>query len=102
MIFRFMLLFVVPAISFAGDFDCVIEPKQVIEVRAPLEGLIDRVNVDRGDRVKKGQELVTLNTSLERAQALIAKQRSEMEGALRSGESRVEFSSKKYERAQNL
>jgi RND family efflux transporter MFP subunit len=86
----------------ARDFDCVIEPKQVIEVRSPIEGLIDRVNVDRGDLVRKGQELLVLDTSIERAAAAIAKQRSEMEGAVRSGESRVDFSTKKYERAQNL
>jgi RND family efflux transporter MFP subunit len=97
------LLFVFTCVNaWSGDFDCVIEPKQVIEVRSPLEGLIDKVPVDRGDRVKKGQELVVLDTSLERAQAAIAKQRSEMEGAVRSGETRVEFSSKKLKRAQNL
>jgi RND family efflux transporter MFP subunit len=88
--------------AWSGDFDCVIEPKQVIEVRSPLEGLIDRVPVDRGDRVKKGQELVVLDTSLERAQAAIARQRSEMVGAVRSGETRVEFSAKKLKRAENL
>jgi len=88
--------------ALAGEFDCVIEPKQVIEVRSPLEGLIERIDVDRGDLVRKGQELVVLDTSLERAAAAIAKQRSEMEGAVRSGESRLAFSTKKYERAQNL
>ena len=86
----------------AGDFDCIIEPRQVIEVRSPIEGLIDRVNVDRGDIVRKGQELAVLDTSLERAAAAIARQRSEMEGAVRSGESRLEFSTKKFERAQDL
>jgi RND family efflux transporter MFP subunit len=91
-----------PLAAAAGEFDCVIEPKQLIEVRSPLEGLIDRVNVDRGDLVRKGQELVVLDTSLERAAAAIARQRSEMVGAVRSGESRLEFSTKKYERAQNL
>src|SRR5882672_9309202 len=91
-----------PALALAADFDCLIEPKQVLEVRSPIEGLIDRVNVDRGDLVRKGQELVVLDTSIERAQAAIAKQKSEMEGAVRSGESRVDFSSKKLERAQNL
>ena len=88
--------------AWSGDFDCVIEPRQVIEVRSPLEGLIERVNVDRGDRVRKDQELVVLDTSLERVAAAIAKQRSEMEGAVRSGETRVDFSTKKSERAQNL
>jgi RND family efflux transporter MFP subunit len=91
-----------PACALAGDFDCVIEPKQVIELRSPLEGLIDRVLVDRGDVIKKGQELVLLDTTLERAQAAIARQRSQMEGALRSSESRLEYSTKKAARADDL
>ena len=85
-----------------ADFDCVIEPRQVLELRSPLEGLIDRISVDRGDIVRKGQVLAEIDTSVDRAAAAIAKQRSEMEGAVRSGESRVEFSSKKSGRAQEL
>jgi len=88
--------------ALAADFDCVIEPKQILELRSPIEGLIERVNVDRGDFVKKGQELAVLDTSVDRAQAAIAKQRSEMVGAVKSGESRVEFSTKKAKRAEEL
>ena len=86
----------------AGAVDCVIDPRQVIELRAPLEGLIDRVNVDRGDRVRAGQELVVLDTSVDRATAAIARQRSEMEGAIVSGKTRTEFSSRRLDRAQGL
>jgi RND family efflux transporter MFP subunit len=86
----------------AAEFDCVIEPRRVVEVRAPLEGLIEKIAVDRGDTVRRGQELVALDTSVDRASAAIARQRSVMEGAIRSGESRVSFSSSKLERAQNL
>jgi RND family efflux transporter MFP subunit len=96
------VLCAIAAAAQAGDFDCVIEPRQVIEVRAPIEGLIERVNVDRGDIVRKGQELVILDTSLERAAGAIAKQRSEMEGAVRSWESRLDLSTKKSDRAVNL
>ncbi len=88
--------------ALAGDFDCVIEPRQTIELRSPIEGLIERVNVDRGDFVRKGQELATLDTSVDRAQAAIAKQRSQMDGAVRSGESRVEYTTKKSQRMQDL
>lgn len=86
----------------AGEFDCVIEPRRVVEVRAPLEGLIERIEVDRGDTVRRGQELVVLDTSVDRAAAAIARHRSTMEGAIRSGESRVEFSAAKLARTQSL
>lgn len=74
----------------------------MLEIRSPIEGLIDRVYVDRGQVVRKGQVIAEIDTSVERAAAAIAKQRSEMEGAVRSGESRVEFSANKARRAQEL
>lgn len=89
-------------LSLGAEFDCVIAPKQVVELRSPIEGLIDRVNVDRGDYVKKGQVVAVLDTSVEGLQAAIAKQRSQMEGAVHSAESRVEFTSKKTARMEEL
>jgi RND family efflux transporter MFP subunit len=86
----------------AGEFDCVIEPRQIIELRAPLEGMIDKVNVDRGDIVKQDQVLVVLDTAVDRATEAIAEQRSQMRGAILSGQSRVAFSAAKLERANNL
>ena len=86
----------------AGDFDCVVDPRQIVEIRSPIEGLIERIGADRGDIVRKGQIIAEIDSSIERAAAAIAKQRSEMEGAVRSSESRVEFSGKKVSRAQEL
>jgi RND family efflux transporter MFP subunit len=91
-----------PAGVQAAEFDCVIEPRRVIELRAPLEGLIDRMNVDRGDTVRRGQELVVLDTSVDRASAAVLRHRAVMEGAVKSGESRLEFSSGKLVRLKNL
>lgn len=88
--------------AWAGEFDCIIEPRQILEIRSPLEGLVESMLVDRGDRVRKGQVLAELDTSVDRAQAAIAKHKSEMEGAIRSGESRVEFTSRKSARSESL
>jgi len=88
--------------AIGAEFDCIIEPRQVLEIRSPIEGLIDRVNVDRGDYVKKGQELAVLDTSVERVQAAIASQRSQMEGAVRAWESRGDLSAKKSSRMDEL
>ena len=86
----------------AAEFDCIIEPRQVLEIRSPLEGLIETMKVDRGDIVVKGQVLAELDASVDRAQAAIVKHRAEMEGAVRSGESRVEFTTRKSARSESL
>jgi len=86
----------------AADFDCVIDPRQVVEVRSPVEGLIEKISVDRGDFVTKGQVLVQLDAAVERASAALALKRAQLEGAVRSGESRVDYSSKKHGRQEEL
>ena len=87
---------------FAGEFDCIIEPSKTLEVSAASEGLIEKIWVDRGDLVKAGQVLVTIDSGVERAAADAARYRSTMQGRIRSSESRVEFSSAKYQRREKL
>lgn len=86
----------------ASEFDCVMEPRQVVEIRSTVEGVIEKLTVDRGDFVKRGQVLVQLDAAVERASAELAKQRAQLEGAIRSGESRVEYSLKKHGRQEEL
>jgi RND family efflux transporter MFP subunit len=96
------LLAGVAGAAWGAEFDCLIEPRQVLELRAPLEGLIERVNVDRGDYVRKGQDLVVLDTRVDQVQASMAGHRAQMDGAMRSWESRGELSSKKSSRMDRL
>jgi len=96
-----VLALVAPA-TVAAEFDCVMEPRQVVEIRSPVEGVIEKLTVDRGDFVTKGQLLVQLDAAVERASAALALQRSVLDGAIRSGESRVEYSMKKHGRQEEL
>ena len=86
----------------AGQFDCLIEPRKTIEVRPWTEGLISHVAVQRGDTVRVGQVLVELDSGLERAAADAAKFRSEMQGAVKSRESRIDFLAQKATRRETL
>jgi RND family efflux transporter MFP subunit len=86
----------------AVDFDCVIQPRQVVEIRSPVEGLLERIAVDRGDMVRRGQELAFIDTSVERVLAQGAKYRAEMDGATQVGQSKVQLSTRRFERAEEL
>ncbi|QSA98383.1 efflux RND transporter periplasmic adaptor subunit [Methylococcus sp. EFPC2] len=86
----------------AKDVECLIEPKQVVELRSSVAGLIERVNVDRGDLVKKGQVLVELDSGSDRAKLDMARYKAGMQGALRAAQSRLEFAGKKRQRQQDL
>lgn len=86
----------------ADEYDCLIEARQSIEVRSPVEGVIDTMYVRRGDAVKRGQLLATLASGPERAALDVAASRASMQGELKSAEARVELSRKKFERAEEL
>lgn len=85
-----------------APFDCLIEPSQVIEVRTPADGLIDKVHVQRGDPIRRGQPLVELLSSVERSTADSARYRAQMEGQISSARNRVDYASKKLTRAADL
>jgi len=88
--------------AMAGSFDCLIEPRQTIELRPATEGLVTQVQVQRGDHVRPGQVLVELDAGLEQAGADVAQFRSQMVGPVKSRESRLDFLARKASRREQL
>jgi len=98
--FAAALLAALPAA--AQEYDCIIEARQVVDIRSPVEGLIERVAVERGEAVKKGQVLVTLESGPERAALAVARQRAGAIGAVKSAEAKLDLAAKKEKRAEEL
>lgn len=91
-----------PAPAQPTDFDCIIEARQTVDIRSPVEGLIEKVAVERGEFVKKGQIVVTLESGPERAAVAIAKSKAEQQGAVKAAEARLDLARKKEIRAEEL
>lgn len=90
------------AAELADEYDCLVEARTTAEIRSPIEGLIDQVHVKRGDVVRKGQVLVTLESGPERAALALARSKATMKGPLEASESRLDFAVKKEQRALEL
>ena len=86
----------------ANEFDCIIEARQMVDIRSPVEGLISSVAVERGEAVKRGQVVVTLDSGPERAALAVAKQRADSVGPLKAAEARLDLAAKKEKRAEEL
>lgn len=95
-----VLSFAVP--TFAAPFDCLIEPTQTVEVASPVTGLLDRVNVKRGDRVAKGQVVALLESRAEQAATELARFKSEQLGPTQMAEKKIEFSQRKFNRRRDM
>ena len=86
----------------ANEFDCLIEPAQVVEVRSPIVGLIQEVHARRGDNIRQGQLLVTIESSVERSAAETARFRADTQGALQLSRNKLAASREKARRMAEL
>lgn len=97
-----LLSLMLPLAVSAADHDCLIEAKQQVDIRSPVEAVVETVQVQRGDSVKKGQVVATLESGPERAALELAKSRATMQGELKAAEARVDLTQKKQVRAEEL
>ncbi len=84
------------------EFDCMIEPTQVVEIRSPVVGILQQVPVRRGQTLRKGDVLATIESSVERSAAASANFRAEAQGALLLARNKVNAARDKAERMQQL
>jgi len=78
-----------PASPAADEFDCIIEAAQTVEIRSPVVGLLQKVHARRGESVRQGQVLVTIESSVERSAVDSARFRSEAQGAAELARAKV-------------
>lgn len=101
--FVYVTLALFPCFAWAqAEHDCMIEARQAIEIRSPVEAVIESVLVKRGDFVKRGQVLVELASGPERAALALARSRAQAVGEIKAAETRLDISQKKADRAQEL
>jgi RND family efflux transporter MFP subunit len=86
----------------ATEFDCVIEPQQIVKLASPVVGVIGRLDVDRGDVVREGQIVGKLEDGVEAATLALAKARATNEYLSKSIEARLQYLRSKYNRASTL
>ena len=56
---------------------CMLEPSEKVQVSSPVSGVLDRVNVKRGDYIRRGAQLFRLNSGVEKELVELARVKSE-------------------------
>ncbi len=80
----------------------MIQPHQVVQVGSPAPGVIDHILVDRGDVVQRGQPVVQLNASVERAALAVARERAGQTSDATVATSSRELAQRELMRAEEL
>jgi RND family efflux transporter MFP subunit len=86
----------------AVEFECLVEPKLRVQLSAPIEGVVETISVDRGERVAKGQVVAALESALEKANLDVARARAMATAELRGAEARRDFERGRFEQATGL
>ena len=86
----------------ASEFECVIEPQQIVKLASPVVGMISRLDVDRGDIVRQGQIVGKIEDGVEAAALALARARATNGSAVKSAEARAQFLRRKHERLDDL
>lgn len=86
----------------AQTLDCLITPSLIVAVSFATDGVLDAVTVDRGDLVKEGQVLATLESSVEKATIALAAARARVESSLKSNQVRLDFGVRRFVRTDEL
>lgn len=84
------------------QFECLVEPFQVVKVSSPVKGLIETVQVDTSDVVEQGQVLVELESSVEKATVDAARARTKMTGEIGARKADLAFKKRQAKRMLNL
>jgi len=86
----------------AAEYDGVIEPFRVVKVGSSVYGILETVDVDRGDFVKKGQVLATLQSGVEKATMEAARARAEMHASIKAKQANLDFYARKKQMNEEL
>lgn len=84
------------------DFDCLLEPNTRVMVGAPTQGVVQTVDVQRGERVVRGQVIATLDARLEKAELEHARMRARMTSEVSAREADVELAEVTLKRLNDL
>ena len=79
-------------------FDCVIEADATVDVGTRIEGIVDTVYVERGDRVEAGQALADLDSALELADLALARARADKQAELEAKTASLALSERRAQR----
>lgn len=81
---------------------CLIEPHRVVELGSPVIGVVESIDVERGDRVRKGQVIAMLRADVERAAVGVAATKAQVAAEVQAAQANYDLARRKYERAQDL
>ncbi len=84
------------------ELDCLIEPEMTVELGSSVDGIVERIEVDKSDFIKRGDRLVALESSVEKAAVALARERAQMEDTIQAKQVTAAYTARQRERVREL
>jgi RND family efflux transporter MFP subunit len=85
-----------------AELDCLVKPEMYVELSSAIDAIIDQMLVDTGDYIVKGQPLVRLESSVERARVRLAKIQAASKTEIKSREIQLLYAQRNKKRINEL
>lgn len=89
-------------VAHANPLGCLIEPDRVADVGSASVGVIESIQVERGDFVTAGQVIARLSAGVERASVAVAESRARADAEVKAAEAASDLAKAKLARARDL
>jgi RND family efflux transporter MFP subunit len=97
-----LLGFLLSGVVTAFEYDCMMEPYRVVEIKSTVNGRIETINVERSDYITAGQSLVVFESDVEKATVELARAKLSMTAELSSSKVSHSFAKRKLGRFDTL
>lgn len=91
-----------PAASAAAELDCLIKPKLYVEVSSAVDSVVERVLVEPGEIVTRGQPLLQLEASVEKAKLELARVEAGSDNEIENRKVQLRYAKRYLKRMQDL
>ena len=86
----------------AAELDCLIKPKLYVEVSSTVDSVVEQVLVETGDVVTRGQPLLQLEASIEKARLELARLQAGSDSEIDNRKVQLRYARRYLERMQDL
>jgi len=82
--------------------DCLVKPEMYVELSSSVDAILEQMLVDTGDRIKKGQPLVRLEASVEKARVNLAEMQASSDSEIDNRRVQLQYAKRNSKRIKDL
>ena len=82
--------------------DCLVKPEMYVDLSSSVDAILDKMLVDTGDHIKKGQPLVKLEASVEKARVNLARMQASSNSEIDNRRVQLQYAKRNSKRIKNL